>query len=153
MSGLGPLTGPDGTLLDQVRLVGLVARGHHGVLSRERRFGQDFEVDVTLHLDTAPAARSDDLADTVDYGVLAGAVAKVIRGHAVNLVETLAQRVADVCLADPRVVAADVAVHKPHAPVQERFSDVVVVVRRLRRQAGPGLRSGPEHRSTEGDVQ
>ena len=137
MTDLGPVLDGDGEALDQVRIVGLVARGHHGVQAEERRFGQDFEVDLTLHLDTRAAARSDDLTDTVDYGALATAVGRVVRGPAANLIETLAGRIADVCLADLRVKAADVAVHKPHAPLQERFGDVLVVVRRLRGQPGP----------------
>lgn len=131
-SAMPAVVGPRGRLLDQVHLVGLAARGHHGVFSTERRFGQDFVVDVVLHLDVHEAATSDDLADTVDYGALAAAVAAIIRGPAVNLLETLATRIAQECLTDHRVVAADVIVHKPHAPVSEKFDDVAVVIRRSR---------------------
>ena len=92
----------------------------------ERREGQDFVVDVELEVDTAPAASSDDVADTVDYGVLANALAAVIGGEPVNLIETLAARLADVCLADARVAAATVTVHKPQAPIEHQFADVAV---------------------------
>jgi dihydroneopterin aldolase/2-amino-4-hydroxy-6-hydroxymethyldihydropteridine diphosphokinase len=126
------VTGPGGRPLDQVRLVGLRARGHHGVFEHERREGQDFVVDVVLHLDTRAAAAADDLTRTVHYGELATAVADAIRGDPVDLVETLATRIAGRCLRDPRVVAADVAVHKPQAPITEEFGDVVVAVRRYR---------------------
>jgi len=124
--------GPDGRPLDQVRLVGLRARGHHGVFEHERRDGQDFVVDVVLHLDTRPAAARDDLTRTVHYGELATAVADAVRGDPVDLVETLAARIAAVCLRDPLVRAADVTVHKPQAPITEEFEDVAVSVRRHR---------------------
>ena len=132
MSGLPPVVGDAGHPLDQMSLVGISAYGRHGVFEHERRDGQQFHVDVVLHLDTRKAAASDDLADTVDYGGLAVALADVIRGEPVNLVETLAGRLAAVCLVDPRVVAADITVHKPHAPVTERLDDVRLTVRRFR---------------------
>jgi dihydroneopterin aldolase/2-amino-4-hydroxy-6-hydroxymethyldihydropteridine diphosphokinase len=131
----GPVRGRSERPLDQIRLLGLTARGHHGVLEHERRDGQDFSIDVVLHLDTGPAAATDDLAATVDYGALAVRIADVVRGEPVDLIETLAARIANVALASAGVAAADVAVHKPHAPITEQFADVVVAIRRER--AGP----------------
>jgi len=119
-------------MTDRITLTGLRVRGHHGVLATERRAGQDFVVDVSLDLDLAPAALSDDMADTIDYGALAEALAAVIRGEPVNLLETLASRLSDVCLADARVAAATVTVHKPQAPIPLNFLDVSVTVRRGR---------------------
>ena len=115
---------------DRIELVGLRARGHHGVLAHERRDGQEFLVDVSLEVDIAEAAGSDDLDKTVDYGVLAQSIEAVITGDPVDLIETLAQRIADVCLRDSRVRAVDVAVHKPSAPVTVPVEDVVVRIRR-----------------------
>ena len=117
---------------DRISLSGLRVRGNHGVFDFERRDGQDFVVDVQLELDTTGAARSDDIADTVHYGELAQALAAVIAGPPVDLLETLAQRLADVCLADPRVDAATVTVHKPQAPIELAFADVAVTIRRAR---------------------
>jgi 7,8-dihydroneopterin aldolase/epimerase/oxygenase len=117
---------------DRITLTGLRVHGRHGVYESERRAGQDFVVDVTLELDTTGAARSDDVADTVHYGELAEALAAVVGGEPVNLLETLAERLAAVCLADPRVTAADVTVHKPQAPIQLAFADVAVTIRRAR---------------------
>lgn len=117
---------------DRIELRGLRVRGNHGVLDFERRDGQDFLVDVALELDASLAAASDDLADTVDYGGLAQALARVVEGEAVNLLETLAERLASVCLSDPRVSAASVTVHKPQAPIPLTFSDVAVTIRRQR---------------------
>jgi dihydroneopterin aldolase len=114
---------------DRVALTGLRVRGFHGVFDFERREGQDFVVDVQLELDLAPAAVSDDVADTVHYGELADALAKVIAGEPVNLIETLADRLLAACLADPRVDAAEVTVHKPQAPIPHDFADVAVTLR------------------------
>jgi dihydroneopterin aldolase len=115
---------------DRIRLTGLRARGRHGVYDFERAQGQDFVVDVVLELDLAQAAASDDVADTVHYGELAERLVAVVEGEPVALIETLAERLAAVCLADPRVEAADVTVHKPHAPIAHEFADVAVSIRR-----------------------
>ena len=117
---------------DQISLTGLRVRGFHGVFEHERRDGQDFVVDAVLEISTVRAAASDDLADTVHYGELAEQLAAVVAGEPVNLLETLAGRLADVCLADPRVDAATVTVHKPQAPIPLAFSDVAVTIRRSR---------------------
>ncbi len=120
-------------LPDRISLAGLTVRGHHGVYDFERREGQDFVVDVELELDTSAAAATDDVIDTVHYGELAAALAEVVGGAPVNLIETLAHRLVDVCLGDSRVAAATVTVHKPQAPIQLSFADVAVTVRREQR--------------------
>jgi dihydroneopterin aldolase / 2-amino-4-hydroxy-6-hydroxymethyldihydropteridine diphosphokinase len=117
---------------DRIALRGLVARGRHGVLPEERREGQDFVVDAVLEVDLRGAAATDDLARTVHYGELARALADVVRGEPVELIETLAERLARVCVAAPRVEAAEVTVHKPAAPIPETFGDVAVTLRRTR---------------------
>ena len=113
---------------DRITLTGLRVRGHHGVLPAERAQGQDFLVDVVLHLDVRPAAASDDVADTVHYGELAQRLAGVVSGEPVDLVETLASRLADVCLSYDRVQRVEVTVHKPCAPIPLEFADVAVTV-------------------------
>jgi dihydroneopterin aldolase len=117
---------------DRIRLTGLRVLGHHGVLPEERRDGQEFVVDVELAVDTRDAAATDDLTRTVDYGTLAHRLAEVVSGEPVDLVETLAQRLVDVCLQPPRVEAATVTVHKPSAPVGLPFDDVSVTITRTR---------------------
>ncbi|GHJ46452.1 7,8-dihydroneopterin aldolase [Catellatospora sp. TT07R-123] len=109
-----------------IRLTGLRVRGHHGVFDFERRDGQDFVVDVELELDLAPAAASDDVADTVHYGELASRLAVIVAGPAVNLLETLADRLVAACMEDDRVARATVTVHKPQAPIPLSFGDVSV---------------------------
>jgi 7,8-dihydroneopterin aldolase/epimerase/oxygenase len=117
---------------DRISLAGLRARGHHGVYDFERERGQDFVVDAVLEVDLAPAARSDDVADTIHYGELAERLVGVVGGEPVNLIETLAERLAEVCLADDRVRAATVTVHKPQAPIPHEFADVAVTITRRR---------------------
>jgi 7,8-dihydroneopterin aldolase/epimerase/oxygenase len=117
---------------DHIALRGLRVRGHHGVYEHERRDGQDFVVDLVLHLDLAPAGASDDLADTVDYGALAQRAAAVVAGPPRQLIEAVAAEVAAQVLTDPRVGEVEVTLHKPQAPIALPFDDVAVVVRRTR---------------------
>jgi len=119
-------------MTDRIELRGLRIRGNHGVFEHERVDGQEFVVDVLLDVDVAAAARSDDLADTVDYGALAAKVADIVAGEPVNLIETLASRIAASCLGDARINTVEVRVHKPSAPIPLQFDDVVVVVHRSR---------------------
>lgn len=115
---------------DRITLTGLRVRGFHGVFPEERRAGQDFLVDAVLTVDVRAAAAADDLALTVDYGTLAEQLAAVVAGEPCDLIETLASRLADVCLAPPGVSAVEVTVHKPSAPIRLAFTDVAVTVRR-----------------------
>jgi 7,8-dihydroneopterin aldolase/epimerase/oxygenase len=117
---------------DRVSLHGLRAFGYHGVLADEREQGQEFLTDVVLWLDTRAAAAADDLSLTVDYGGLASRIEEIICGEPVNLIETLADRLATACLADARVSEVEITVHKPHAPVGVPVRDVTVSIRRAR---------------------
>jgi len=117
---------------DVLEVRGIAATGHHGVFDFERREGQTFVVDLALGVDTASAAASDDLRDTVDYGTLVASVLAAVQTDPVDLIETLAQRIADVCLTDDRVQWARVSVHKPDAPIEATFADVVLTITRER---------------------
>ena len=117
---------------DRITLRGLRARGYHGVFEHERRDGQEFVIDAVLWTDTTAAAAGDDLAGTADYGALAGRLVAVVTGEPVDLIETLASRLAAACLADPAVREAEVTVHKPQAPIPFPFDDVAVTIRRSR---------------------
>lgn len=115
---------------DRIALSGLVGFGYHGVLDFEREQGQQFIVDVVCHVDLAPAAASDDLSLTVDYGVLANDVVADIERDPLQLIESLADRVARTCLSRPAVRSVEVTVHKPGAPLTVGFSDVAVSLTR-----------------------
>jgi 7,8-dihydroneopterin aldolase/epimerase/oxygenase len=120
--------------LDRLAVSGIEAFGHHGVLDAERRDGQLFVADLVVCLDTREAARTDDLRDTVDYGTLVAKVKEAIESDPVDLIESLAQRLADICLTDPRVRRAEVTVHKPGAPIQATFDDVTLTIIRTRNE-------------------
>lgn len=119
-------------MTDRITLTGIRSTGFHGVYDHERRDGQTFIADVALEFSLVDAATSDDVADTIHYGELAEQVAAVLAGEPVNLLETLADRIARVALSFERVDAVEVTVHKPQAPIPVPFGDVSVSVRRER---------------------
>jgi dihydroneopterin aldolase len=125
-------------MTDELSVTGIECFAHHGVFAHERREGQVFVVDLVLGLDTRPAARSDDLHDTVDYGSLVARVKAAVESDPVDLIETLAQRISDVCVSDDRVDWARVTVHKPAAPIDAVFSDVTLTITRSSPQPNEG---------------
>jgi 7,8-dihydroneopterin aldolase/epimerase/oxygenase len=119
--------------LDRIVLKGVRGRGFHGVLPEERETGQEFLVDVTMGvLSISKAAKTDDLRHTVDYSGVATAIVEILEGPPVNLLETLATRIAERCLQFDYVRAVTVTVHKPNAPIPVPFSDVGVRITRAR---------------------
>jgi dihydroneopterin aldolase len=118
--------------LDEIRLTGLRVTAHHGVFEHERRDGQEFVVDLVVRLPLGPAAAGDDLAATVHYGELAEQVAAAVERDPVDLIETVAERVAAVALSFPATREVTVTVHKPSAPIPVPFDDVSVVLTRGR---------------------
>jgi dihydroneopterin aldolase len=120
--------------LDRLQIRGIECFGHHGVFDFERREGQVFVIDLELGIDTRPAAASDDLADTVDYGALTLAVKQAVESDPVDLIETLSQRIASVCLLAAAVEWVTVTVHKPDAPIDATYSDVALTITRKRSQ-------------------
>ena len=122
-------------MTDELTISGVQCFAHHGVFDFERRQGQAFVIDLTLGLDTAPAAATDDLQDTVDYGTLVARVKVAMESDPVDLIETVAQRIADVCLTDGRVEWARVTLHKPDAPIDATFRDVALTITRNARPA------------------
>ena len=117
---------------DELAIHGIECFGHHGVFASERRDGQTFVIDLALGIDSTPAAATDDLRDTVDYGSLVDQVKAAVEKDPVDLIETLAQRIADICLLDSRVQWSRVTVHKPDAPIDAKFSDVALTITRKR---------------------
>ncbi|MGN8048050.1 dihydroneopterin aldolase [Curtobacterium sp. 22159] len=129
---------------DTIRLTGVRARGHHGVFDHERADGQDFVVDVAVEVDARAASGSDDLDETVHYGVLAEQVVAEIERDPVDLIETLAERIAAAVLTHRAALATEVTVHKPQAPITVPFSDVSITIRRSRGAVGPDARDEEE---------
>ncbi|RJQ78488.1 dihydroneopterin aldolase [Pseudonocardiaceae bacterium YIM PH 21723] len=125
-------------MTDRITLTGLRVWGNHGVFDHEKQDGQEFLVDITVWIDLNRAGETDDLADTVDYGGLAQLAHDVVGGEACDLIETPATIIAEKIMADPRLHAAEVTIHKPSAPIPLAFADVAVTVRRSRRAGRRG---------------
>ena len=117
---------------DRITLTGVRVRAHHGVYDFEREQGQEFVIDVSVAVDLSAAASGDDLGATVHYGELAEAVVAAVERDPVDLIETVAERVAAVALAYPAVDEVEVTVHKPEAPISVPFTDVAVTIVRGR---------------------
>jgi 7,8-dihydroneopterin aldolase/epimerase/oxygenase len=117
---------------DRLTLTGLRATAHHGVFKQERFNGQEFVIDLTVWLDSRAAAASDDLKQTVNYGVLAAEVVAAVESDPVDLIETVAERIAGVALAHPAATRVRVTLHKPFAPIEVPFEDVSITIERTR---------------------
>lgn len=113
-----------------ISLRGVSATGHHGVFEFERREGQTFVVDVDVRIERPVVA--DDVATTLDYGALATAIVADISSDPLDLIESLADRIAATCLAPPLAREASVTVHKPQAPITVPFTDAFVRVVRVK---------------------
>lgn len=116
--------------LDEITLTGLRVFGRHGVFDFEREQGQYFLVDVRMRLSVARAAETDEVTDTVHYGEVADRIVEIVGGEPVDLLETLATRIANDLLQDARLQRVSVTVHKPQAPIDAEFADVAVTVHR-----------------------
>ena len=117
---------------DHLTLTGLRAFAHHGVFDHERVDGQEFVIDVTVWLDARAAAAKDDLAKTINYGDLAERIVADVENEPVDLIETVAERVAALVLEHPRAETVEVTLHKPSAPIAVPFEDVSITITRTR---------------------
>jgi dihydroneopterin aldolase len=118
--------------LDQLTLTGLRASAFHGYYEHERRTGQIFIIDVTVFLSLGEAAAGDDLARTIHYGELAEEIVAAVERDPVDLIETVAERIAQLVLAHEAAHSVQVTVHKPSAPIAVPFDDVSVRILRGR---------------------
>lgn len=132
---MSAMAGPNAR--DRITLTGLRANAFHGVFEHERVNGQLFVIDVVVHLSLAEAGGSDLLAQTIHYGELAEAVVGAVERDPVDLIETVAERVASIVLQQPRAELVEVTVHKPSAPITVPFDDVSVSIIRGRSTASP----------------
>jgi dihydroneopterin aldolase len=117
---------------DRIDLTGIEVYAKHGVLESEQERAQVFRIDATVFLDLTGPGKSDSLADTVDYGVIANEVREVVGGESHALIERVATRVAETILAHPGVLRARVTIHKPEAPIDAAVADVSVTIDRSR---------------------
>ncbi len=114
---------------DTIKIIGIKGFGYHGVLPHEREEGQEFEVDVEIGTNFSKSVESDDLSFTLNYALVADIVFAELTGPPVNLIETLADQIAQKIMQLPLVEAVEVTVHKPYAPIEVPFKDVSVTRR------------------------
>jgi len=130
------------TFPDRLTLRGMRFGARHGVLPQEKVDAQPFEVDLVLHADLSAGARTDDLADTIDYAALFDLVHAIVTGPSFDLIEALADAIARAVLAatDPRLVdSVEVRVRKPQAPIDGELDTVeAALVRRRSAIRDPG---------------
>jgi dihydroneopterin aldolase len=115
-----------------VAIRGLEVFGRHGVFPEERALGQRFVVDVEIALAGDAAARTDALSDTVDYAALSDAVAEIVGGEPVALLERLAGLIAERVLQEPLAMGVTVTVRKPHVALRHPVAETAVTLRRER---------------------
>jgi FolB domain-containing protein len=101
--------------LDRIHIRDLQLRCVIGTTQEERREKQDVVINITMYADLRPSGKSDRIEDTVDYKAVKKRVLAMVEDSSCTLVERLAERVADICLAEPRVRRAAVSIDKPGA--------------------------------------
>jgi len=111
-----------------VFIQGLEVYGHHGVAPEEKVLGQRLLFDVRLTMDECPAARTDDVTDTVDYTEVLDLVTEVTTVQSYSLLERLAQAIAESILRKFPVDEVWVQVTKPHPPVACALASVAAAV-------------------------
>lgn len=116
--------------MDEIKIKGIRGFGHHGLFPEEKKEGQPFIVDVTLHTDLSRAGASDEIGETVDYGAVALRVKSLIETGSFDLIERLATVIAESLKEEFSTSSVTVTVHKPHAPVDLDFEDISVTIRR-----------------------
>lgn len=117
-------------MTDCIELTGIEVFARHGVYPKEKERAHVFKVDVVVFTDLSTAGASDDLDDTIDYGLLASEIREVVGSEDHQLIETVAERVAAVTLAHDRAERVRVTIHKPEAPVDVALTDVSVTIER-----------------------
>jgi len=118
--------------MDKIIIKGMKFFAHHGLMAKEKKEGQDFIVDIRMNVDTIEAGKSDEIVDTVDYHAIYKRVKKVMEGESLNLLETLAARIAAEVLESPKVIDVTVRVRKPDPPISGEMRWVGVEVTRCR---------------------
>ncbi|MFH5832481.1 dihydroneopterin aldolase [Halalkalibaculum sp. DA3122] len=108
-------------------------RGNHGFYEKERREGNDFEVDLAFKLDLKTAARNDDLSKTLNYEEAEAVVREVMEGPSQKLIETLTLNIGEILFGRfPEVQHLKVSVRKLDPPLQAKtnYSEVTMTWQR-----------------------
>ena len=120
-------------MADKIILKGVEVKGRHGCSAEERAQLQPFIVDLELHIRLRQAGKSDDLGDTIDYMAVYSQVKKIVGGTSRNLMETVAQEIADFLLRRYMLLEGiKVTINKPAPPVGEKFGGASIEIIRHR---------------------
>lgn len=118
---------------DVILLTGMEFSGRHGCSEEERQYLQPFIVDAELYLDLSKAGKSDNLTDTVDYVQVFNEVKKIVTGTPRNLIETVAEDIAQSLLKQfTQIESLKITIHKPAAPIAETFNGAAISIIRSR---------------------
>ena len=112
----------------QIKISGLSAFGYHGVFEHEKINGQEFIVDLEINYDASSAISSDNIAEALDYGEITKSVKDIIENTRRDLIEVLANDIADLLIKKDKVIEVSVVLHKPQAPVAVKVSDIAVKI-------------------------
>jgi FolB domain-containing protein len=100
---------------DRIEIIDLHLRCIIGINAEERRDRQDIVINIVLWSDFAKAAASDDVRDTVNYRTITKRIIEHVENSQYYLLETLAERIAQICLEEAQVRKVEVSVDKPGA--------------------------------------
>ncbi len=124
---------------DKILLNGMVFYGYHGVNAEEKALGQRFVVDLALERDLRAASVSDNIRDTVNYAAVYHTVRRIMEDDSRNLLEALAQDIADALLCEFALSAVGVRLKKPGVAIKGSvLSYAGVEIRRERREPCDG---------------
>ncbi|MCF6094674.1 dihydroneopterin aldolase [Microaerobacter geothermalis] len=116
--------------MDQIHLRGLQFFAYHGVFPEENKLGQRYIINLTLSLDLSKAGKSDDLSETVNYAEIYHVVEDIVKGETYQLIESLAERIAQKLLFHYPIENVDVEVIKPNPPIDGNLDYISVQIRR-----------------------
>ena len=119
---------------DKLILKGMRFYGFHGNREDEKQLGQWFEINITVFLDLAPAAESDDLTQGISYSLLYKGVKAIVEGPPFNLIEALAYQIITFCFSLPLIQGVRVKVKKPQAPLKGPLKHAAVEMLRFKPQ-------------------
>ncbi|MCM2677713.1 dihydroneopterin aldolase [Alkalicoccobacillus plakortidis] len=119
--------------MDKIRLNRMKFYGYHGVFEAEQKLGQRFQVDLTLEVNLAEAAATDDLTKSIDYGDVFSRVQKIVEGEPKKLLEAVAESItSELLLAYPILEQCTVVLLKPDPPIPGHYDSVSVEITRSR---------------------
>ena len=113
---------------NKIRLKNIQLYGWHGATAKERKTGQQFEIDIEVLAAISSTIESDDIKSTVNYSALYEYVVKIFTENKYNLLETLAHKILISIKNEFQVKACKVTIRKPDAPINGILDTVEVEI-------------------------